>query len=164
MTPRFYEEEACIVAGCSVSDMFSGRRKREFVLARQLSMVFRMEAYNESQVKVAGRFNMDHATCVHVKKAIKAFTDTNKDFRAAFDSYMKRCYYLKSRLEPNGKMQEKLNELGIKEFVRQNQEKLTALNFVLSEYLMDKRSEKDVAQFVNNTEAAIGELKFIFEV
>lgn len=164
MTPRYYEEEACIVAGCSVSDMFSGRRKREFVLARQLSMIFRMESYSEPQAKVAARFGMDHATCVHVKKAINAFKETNKDFKVAFDSYMKRCYYLKARLEPNGKMQEKLNELGVKEFIRQNQENFTTLSFVLNEYLMDKRSEKDVAQFISNTEAAIGELKFIFEV
>lgn len=166
MEYRYYEIEASLVAGCRVEDIFSGPKSKEAVLARQLSMVFRMEAYKESQKKVGARYGKDHATCYYAKKAINDFAETNKEFKKVFEDYMHRCYKLKYQLEHKEefKMKEKLNELGIKEFVRQSQAKLTTLSFILNDFLADNCSDEEVIQAIGNTESTIGELKYIFEV
>ena len=56
-------------------------RKREIVLARQVSMYFIRENTKLSYAEIGENFRLDHATVIHSLRAVNNLNDTDKCFR-----------------------------------------------------------------------------------
>ena len=59
----------------------NSKRKREYVIARQVTMTIFIMKKNYSQARAAAFFNKEHATAIHAMKTVKNLLDTDKDFR-----------------------------------------------------------------------------------
>jgi chromosomal replication initiator protein len=67
-------------------------RKREIVLARQVSMYYMKESTTLSLSGIAGYFGQEHANVIHGIKAVNNLRDTDKRFRVDLIDIYKRIF------------------------------------------------------------------------
>ena len=67
-------------------------RKREIVLARQVSMYFMRQNTQLSYAEIAGEFLLDHATAIHSLKAVNNLRDTDKHFKSDLINIYKKIF------------------------------------------------------------------------
>jgi chromosomal replication initiator protein len=71
--------------GIQVGDLKKKSRKREVVVARQLSMYFAKEFTSESLKNIGEHFDKDHSTVLYSHKAVRDLIDTDAGFREIVD-------------------------------------------------------------------------------
>lgn len=71
--------------GIQVEDLRKKSRKREVVVARQLSMYFAKEFTSESLKNIGEYFDKDHSTVLYSHKAVRDMIDTDAGFKDTVD-------------------------------------------------------------------------------
>lgn len=71
--------------GIQVEDLKKKSRKREVVVARQLSMYFAKEFTSESLKNIGEHFDKDHSTVLYSHKAVRDLIDTDAGFKDTVD-------------------------------------------------------------------------------
>lgn len=75
------EETVAECVGVSVLQMHNYKwRKREVVTARQYMMTVYNKVFQLSSAEAAGKYNKDHATCLHARKQIRERIETELSF------------------------------------------------------------------------------------
>jgi chromosomal replication initiator protein len=77
--------------GVTIEQMKDKTRKREIVVARQVSMYFAKEYTNMSLKSIGSNFgNRDHSTVIHAIQSVNDLMDTDKKFNATMQDLMKK--------------------------------------------------------------------------
>ena len=75
----------------TIEQMKDKTRKREIVVARQVSMFFAKEYTNMSLKSIGSNFgNRDHSTVIHAIQSVNDLMDTDKKFNATMQDLMKK--------------------------------------------------------------------------
>ncbi|HSZ24937.1 MAG TPA: helix-turn-helix domain-containing protein, partial [Cytophagaceae bacterium] len=75
----------------TIDQMKDKTRKREIVVARQVSMYFAKEYTNMSLKSIGSNFgNRDHSTVIHAIQSVNDLIDTDKKFNATMQDLMKK--------------------------------------------------------------------------
>ncbi len=75
----------------TIEQMKDKTRKREIVVARQVSMYFAKEYTNMSLKSIGSNFgNRDHSTVIHAIQSVNDLIDTDKKFNATMQELMKK--------------------------------------------------------------------------
>ncbi|HVD98408.1 MAG TPA: chromosomal replication initiator protein DnaA [Cytophagaceae bacterium] len=75
----------------TIEQMKDKTRKREIVVARQVSMYFAKEYTNMSLKSIGSNFgNRDHSTVIHAIQSVNDLMDTDKKFNATMQDLMKK--------------------------------------------------------------------------
>lgn len=164
MEARYYEIQAAIVAECTVEEMFTDKRKRECVLARQLSMYFEKDTTKKSLAKIAYRFNKDHATCLTAIRTINDQRETNKEFNLLVSEYMNKCKAIKKEIEERRLGIDVISQYGVAAFIGIQNSALMNLIHTMDQYIKDKATDDDILGAASEAETAIIRIKYIFEV
>jgi len=84
---KFTEHKLCVSELCSPS------RKREIVLARNLSMIFRKKVLKHSLEDSCMPYNRNYATGIHALKSSKNLMETDRNFKIMVGVIEKRLGY-----------------------------------------------------------------------
>ena len=77
--------------GVTIEQMKDKTRKREIVVARQVSMYFAKEYTNMSLKSIGSHFgNRDHSTVIHAIQSVNDLMDTDRKFNATMQDLIKR--------------------------------------------------------------------------
>jgi chromosomal replication initiation ATPase DnaA len=90
------EKSVCEELDLKPEQLKQKTRKREIVIARQLSMYFQRKHTKDSLSVIGGQYNKDHCTVLHAYKTVNDLYETDKAFRATVDKISKSIRY------PNG--------------------------------------------------------------
>lgn len=72
----------------TVADIFSKKRNREIVLARQFLMYYRYSALNKSLAISAARYNKDHSTCLHGNRKLNFYFKKYPEYKKLYDKFL----------------------------------------------------------------------------
>lgn len=83
--PTFIIQEVCRFFNLRIEDVVGEKRKRELVIARQLSMFFLKEFTTLSLKKIGGMLGgRDHSTVIYAMNTVNDLCDTDASFNKIF--------------------------------------------------------------------------------
>ena len=87
----YYEIIGGILFELDPAILFVRTRDGSIPLYRQLMMYYRRMILKMSLRVSSGRYNLNHATCVHAVKTVQNMRDTDPIFREMSDTFFKSC-------------------------------------------------------------------------
>lgn len=87
----YYEIIGGILFELDPAILFVRTRDGSIPLYRQLMMYYRRMVLKMSLRVSSGRYNLNHATCVHAVKTVQNMRDTDPIFRSMSDTFFKSC-------------------------------------------------------------------------
>jgi len=95
MTPYNYEYAAAnAISGdpnwkpVTVEDIFSKKRNKEFVLARQFLMYYRFSVLKKSLAVSAARYDLDHSTCLHGNRKMIFYFKKYPEYKKLYNKFL----------------------------------------------------------------------------
>ena len=72
----------------AVSDIFSRKRNKEIVLARQILMYYRCSVLKKSLAVSAARYDLDHSTCHYGIRKLVSYFKTYPEYKKLYNKFL----------------------------------------------------------------------------